>query len=80
MSPKESTALRLDTRLLEAMRAVKDKEGIPCSSSPHWRRLRRTQRGDLVAVWASPQAGCHGRCRRDADAEHDLPTAVAPHM
>jgi hypothetical protein len=32
MSPKESTALRLDTRLLEAMRAVKDEEGIPVTT------------------------------------------------
>ena len=32
MSPKESTALRLDTALLEAMRAVKDAEGIPVTT------------------------------------------------
>lgn len=32
MSPKETTALRLDTELLEAMRQVRDKEGIPVTS------------------------------------------------
>lgn len=29
MSPKETTALRLNTALLEAMRAVREEEGIP---------------------------------------------------
>jgi hypothetical protein len=29
MSPKEATALRLDTALLDAMRSVKDRIGIP---------------------------------------------------
>jgi hypothetical protein len=32
MSPKEATALRLDTALLEAMRDVKDREGIPVTT------------------------------------------------
>ena len=32
MSPKESTALRIDVDLLEAMRAVKDREGIPVTT------------------------------------------------
>jgi len=32
MSPKETTALRLDTELLEAMRQLRDKEGIPVTS------------------------------------------------
>ena len=32
MSPKEATALRLDTLLLEAMRAVKETEGIPVTT------------------------------------------------
>lgn len=32
MSPKESTALRIDTDLLEAMRDVKDAEGIPVTT------------------------------------------------
>lgn len=32
MSPKETTALRLDTDLLDAMRRVKDKEGIPVTT------------------------------------------------
>jgi hypothetical protein len=29
MSPKEPTAFRIETALLNAMRAVKDREGIP---------------------------------------------------
>lgn len=32
MSPKETTALRLDTDLLEAMRNVRDKDGIPVTT------------------------------------------------
>ena len=32
MSPKEQTALRLDTDLLEAMRSVKDTDGIPVTT------------------------------------------------
>jgi hypothetical protein len=32
MSPKESTALRLDQALLDAMRDVKDREGIPVTT------------------------------------------------
>ena len=32
MSPKEATALRLDAALLEAMRAVKETEGIPVTT------------------------------------------------
>jgi len=32
MSPKESTALRIDVDLLEAMRDVKDAEGIPVTT------------------------------------------------
>lgn len=32
MSPKETTALRLDAALLEAMRQLKDKEGIPVTT------------------------------------------------
>lgn len=32
MSPKETTALRLDTELLAAMRAVKEKDGIPVTT------------------------------------------------
>jgi hypothetical protein len=32
MSPKESTALRLDTTLLEAMRDLKEREGIPVTT------------------------------------------------
>ena len=32
MSPKESTALRLDTALLEAMRTIKDTDGIPVTT------------------------------------------------
>jgi hypothetical protein len=32
MSPKESTALRLNTELLDAMRRVKDTDGIPVTT------------------------------------------------
>jgi hypothetical protein len=32
MTPKESTALRLDTALLEAMRTIKDTDGIPVTT------------------------------------------------
>lgn len=32
MSPKEATALRLDAALLEAMRKVKETEGIPVTT------------------------------------------------
>jgi hypothetical protein len=32
MSPKETTALRIDVDLLEAMRDVKDAEGIPVTT------------------------------------------------
>jgi hypothetical protein len=32
MSPKEPTALRLDTDLLDAMRNVKDRDGIPVTT------------------------------------------------
>jgi hypothetical protein len=32
MSPKETTALRLNTELLEAMRRVKQEEGIPVTT------------------------------------------------
>jgi hypothetical protein len=32
MSPKEATALRLDVDLLEAMRKVKEAEGIPVTT------------------------------------------------
>ena len=32
MSPKETTALRLDADLLEAMRQVRDKDGIPVTT------------------------------------------------
>jgi hypothetical protein len=32
VSPKEATALRLDTALLEAMRRVKETEGIPVTT------------------------------------------------
>lgn len=32
MSPKESTALRIDVGLLAAMRDVKDREGIPVTT------------------------------------------------
>lgn len=32
MSPKESTALRLDANLLAAMRAVRDRDGIPVTT------------------------------------------------
>jgi hypothetical protein len=32
MSPKESTALRLDQALLDAMREVKESEGIPVTT------------------------------------------------
>ena len=32
MSPKEATALRLNTALLEAMRQVKETEGIPVTT------------------------------------------------
>lgn len=32
MSPKEATALRLDAELLEAMRRVKEQEGIPVTT------------------------------------------------
>ena len=32
MSPKEPTALRLDADLLEAMRRVKESEGIPVTA------------------------------------------------
>jgi hypothetical protein len=32
MSPKETTALRLDVALLAAMRRVKEKEGIPVTT------------------------------------------------
>ncbi len=32
MSPKETTALRIDTELLEAMRDVKDRDGIPVTT------------------------------------------------
>jgi len=32
MSPKEATALRIDADLLEAMRALKDAEGIPITT------------------------------------------------
>lgn len=32
MSPKQATALRLDAALLEAMRAVKETEGIPVTT------------------------------------------------
>lgn len=32
MSPKEATALRLNAALLEAMRAVKETEGIPVTT------------------------------------------------
>ena len=32
MSPKETTAFRLDTVLLETMRRVKDVEGIPVTT------------------------------------------------
>ena len=32
MSPKESTALRLDAALLETMRQVKEEQGIPVTT------------------------------------------------
>jgi hypothetical protein len=32
MSPKESTALRLDTDLLEAMRELKARKGVPVTT------------------------------------------------
>jgi hypothetical protein len=32
MSPKETTALRLDQELLDAMRRVKESEGIPVTT------------------------------------------------
>jgi hypothetical protein len=32
MSPKESTALRIDVDLLEAMRALKERDGIPVTT------------------------------------------------
>lgn len=32
MSPKESTALRIDVDLLKAMRDVKDRKGIPVTT------------------------------------------------
>ena len=32
MSPKETTALRLDTTLLETMRRVKQQDGIPVTT------------------------------------------------
>jgi hypothetical protein len=32
VSPKETTAFRLDTTLLAAMRGVKDREGIPVTT------------------------------------------------
>lgn len=32
MSPKEPTALRIDTELLEAMRTVKERKGVPVTT------------------------------------------------
>jgi hypothetical protein len=51
MSPKETTALRLDTTLLETMRRVKQEEGIPVTTQiemavREWLQKRGTLRAD----------------------------------
>jgi hypothetical protein len=49
MSPKETTALRLDTELLAAMRAVKAAEGIPVTTQIEFAvREWLTKRGALA--------------------------------
>lgn len=51
MSPKETTALRLDADLLEAMRQVRDKDGIPVTT-----QIEMAVREWLVKRRALPKA------------------------
>jgi hypothetical protein len=48
MSPKEATALRLDAALLEAMRKVKDTEGIPVTTQLEMAALEWLKKRGIV--------------------------------
>jgi hypothetical protein len=57
MSPKETTALRLDTTLLETMRRVKQQEGIPVTTQiemavREWLEKRGALKADRKRVGA----------------------------
>lgn len=57
MSPKETTALRLDVELLEAMRRVKQEEGVPVTTQIEMAvREALKKRGIVVRPTRKPAA------------------------
>ncbi len=63
MSPKELTAFRLEVDVLEGLRAVKERDGVPYSV-----QVDRALRAWLAAKGVmKPAKAAHGRRTRNAD-------------